>query len=104
MTVFVAPGDGGWAGEQWWYKLAHVFRRWRNFILGSASYLGLCLYCTKCMPTADTLADFPPLPLVIEHHYEYSDIAAEDEEAQSRPPHSPSDGYSKSTEVHHGHR
>ena len=79
--LFLPEGDCGWAGERWWHKLAHVCRRWRNLILGSASYLRLCLYCTKGTPIADMLAHSPPLPLVIEYdYYEDSDIAAEDEE------------------------
>ncbi len=72
-------GGGQWAGERWWYRLAHVCQRWRNLILGSASYLGLCLVCTYGTPVADMLAHSPPLPLVID--YFGQDITAEDEEA-----------------------
>jgi hypothetical protein len=72
-------GLRGWAGEHWWFKLTHVCQRWRNLILGSASYLGLCLVCTRGTPVADMLAHSPPLPLVID--YEATGIAAEDEEA-----------------------
>ena len=46
---------------------------WRNLILGSASYLGLCL-------VADMLAHSPPLPLIIDYDSEIGDIGAEDEE------------------------
>ena len=59
-----------WAGEKWWYKLAHVCQRWRNLrgrmptqvwvILGSVSYLGLCLVCTSGTPVADMLDYSPP--------------------------------------------
>ena len=38
-------GGKGWERERWWYKLAQVCQRWRILILGSASYLGLCLVC-----------------------------------------------------------
>jgi hypothetical protein len=72
-------GGGKWVGERWWYRLAHVCQRWRNLILGSASYLGLCLVCTYGTPVADMLAHSPPLPLVID--YDGHDITAEDEEA-----------------------
>jgi hypothetical protein len=72
-------GGGEWAGERWWYRLAHVCQRWRNLILGSTSYLGLCLVCTYGTPVADMLAHSPPLPLVID--YEGTDVTAEDEEA-----------------------
>ncbi len=68
-----------WVRERWWYRLAHVCQRWRNLILGSASYLGLCLVCTYGTPVADMLAHSPPLPLVIE--YQYRKITAKDEEA-----------------------
>jgi len=73
-------GGGKWAGECWWYRLAHVCQRWRNLILGSASYLGLCLVCTSGTPVADMLAHSPPLPLVIDYRDD-DDITAEDEEA-----------------------
>jgi hypothetical protein len=52
---------------RWWYKPAHVCQRWRNIILGSASYLGLFLVCTYGTPVADMLAHSPPLPLIV--HY-----------------------------------
>ena len=70
---------GGPKGECWWYRLAHVCQRWRNLILGSSSYLGLCLVCTYGTPVADMLAHSPPLPLVLD--YSDQDITAEDEEA-----------------------
>ena len=72
-------GGGQWAGERWWFRLAHVCQRWRSLILGSASYLGLCLVCTYGTPVADMLAHSPPLPLVIDYYGH--DITAEDEEA-----------------------
>jgi hypothetical protein len=72
-------GGGQWAGERWWYRLAHVCQRWRNLILGSASYLGLCLVCTNGTPVADMLVHSPPLPLIIDY-YDHG-ITAEDEEA-----------------------
>jgi len=73
--------EGGveWAGERWWYRFAHVCQRWRNLILGSASYLGLSLVCTYGTPVADMLAHSPPLPLVIDYYFHH--ITAEDEEA-----------------------
>ena len=49
----------------WWYTLAHVDRRWRSIILGSASYLGLSLLCTYGTPVADMLAHSPPIPIDI---------------------------------------
>ena len=71
-------GSEGWTDEHWWFKLAHVCRRWRNLVIGSASYLGLCLVCTYGTPVADMLAHSPPLSLVID--YQGMDITAGDEE------------------------
>ena len=76
-------GSREWAGEHWWFKLTHVCQRWRNLILGAASYLGLCLVCTGDTPVSDMLAHSPALPLVIDYSGDDddADIAAEDEEA-----------------------
>ena len=60
-------GTRGWVRGRWWYGLAHVCQRWRNVILGSASYLGVSLVCTYGTPVADMLAHSPPFPLVIDH-------------------------------------
>ena len=73
-------GGQGWDREQWWYKLAHVCQRWRSIILGSASYLNLCLVCTYGTPVAVMLVHSPPLPLAIDYSEEDRDITAEDEE------------------------
>ena len=72
-------GGERWVGERWWYSLAHVCQRWRNLVLESASYLGLCLVCTYGTPVAEMLAHSPPLPLVLD--YDGTDITTEDEEA-----------------------
>ena len=75
-------GGRGWDRELWWYKLAHVCQRWRNLLLGSASYLDLCLVCTYGTPVADMLAHSPPLPLIIDYSgVDWDiDITTEDEE------------------------
>jgi hypothetical protein len=73
-------GVAGWVRGRWWYRLAHVCQRWRNLILASASYLGVCLVCTYGTPVADMLAHSPPLPLVIDYFEEDYDIATEAEE------------------------
>ena len=65
---------------EWWYKLTHVCQRWRNLVLGSASYLGLCLLCTSGKPVADMLAHSPPFPLLIDYDGESDNIGTEDEE------------------------
>ena len=72
-------GGKGWERERWWYKLAQVCQRWRILILGSASYLGLCLVCTYGTPVADMLAHSPTLPLVIDYFQEDEDITGEEE-------------------------
>ena len=73
------PADWRYKGR-WWYALAHVCRRWRNIILGSASYLGLSLLCTYGTPVADMLAHSPPLPLVVGYFTKDRDLTTEDEE------------------------
>ena len=60
-------GTEGWFRGRWWYNLANVFHRWRNIILGSASYLGVSLVCTYGTPIADMLAHSPHLPLAIDY-------------------------------------
>ena len=65
---------------RWWYALAHVCRRWRNIILGSATYLGLSLLCTYGTPVADMLAQSPPLPLVVGYFLNNRQLTTEDEE------------------------
>ena len=72
--------DEEWHQERWWYKLAHVCRRWRRLILTFASHLRLRLLCTYGTPVADMLANSPPLPLVIDHFGVDHDVTAEDEE------------------------
>jgi hypothetical protein len=79
-TAWIVCGNEGWVRGRWWYKLAHVCQRWRNLILGSASYLDVCLVCTYGTPVADMLAHSPLLPLVIEYFNEDRDITAGDEE------------------------
>ena len=74
---FCIQGGRDWDREQWWYKPAQVCRRWRNLILGSASYLRLCLVCKYDTPVMDMLAHSPALPLIIDY---FGDITAEDEE------------------------
>ncbi len=68
-----------WVQGRWWYRLAHVCERWRNLILGSASYLGLSLVCTNGTPVENMLAHSPPLPLTVDYSIE-GGITAEDEE------------------------
>jgi len=70
---------GIWDRERWWYKLAQVCQRWRYLILGSASYLQLCLPCTYGTPVAEMLAHSPSLPLVLDYIDENRVITAEEE-------------------------
>ena len=73
-------GGRRWDRERWWYQLAHVCQGWRNLILRSASFLGLCLVCTYGTSIADMLAHSHPLPLIIDFNDAYRKIAAEDED------------------------
>ena len=75
----VAEGNLAWKHGHWWYLLAHVCQRWRNLILGFASYLRLSLVCTNGTPVANMLQLSPLLPLTVEYHSE-NGITAEDEE------------------------
>ncbi len=68
-----------WVVGRWWYKLAHVCQRWRNLVLGSASYLHLSLVCTNGTPVAKMLAHSLPLPLTVDYRGK-DGITAEDEE------------------------
>ena len=77
----LAGGDLSWVRGHWWYVLAHVCQRWRNVILGSASYLGVSLVCTHGTPVADMLAHSPPLPLVVDYSEENKDITEDEDGA-----------------------
>ena len=72
-------GRERWVCGRWWYGLSHVCQRWRNILLGSASYLDLCLVCTYGTPVADMLAHSPPLPLVLDYLEEGHDITTDEE-------------------------
>jgi hypothetical protein len=76
----VFGGKGRWDRGRWWYKLAHVCQRWRNVVLGSASYLGVSLVCANGTPVADMLKHSHSLPLVIDYRLHENDITPEDEE------------------------
>lgn len=52
-----------------WFKLAHVCRRWRFLVYGSAFHLDMSLRCKNGSPVVDMLAILPPLPLVIDYRY-----------------------------------
>ena len=72
-------GSGRWVRGRWWYRLAHICQRWRNVILGLASYLGVSLVCTFGTPAADMLAHSPRLPLDIDFFERDRNVTAEDE-------------------------
>jgi hypothetical protein len=48
-----------------WHKLVHVCRKWRATVFGSPRRLHLQLFCTDTTPVKETLAVWPPLPIVI---------------------------------------
>ena len=68
-----------WSGSHWWYKFAHVCRRWRYLVLESASHLDLCLVCTYNTPVTDMLAYSPTLPLVVDYGDEDREVTTQDE-------------------------
>ena len=72
-------GRESWNRGRWWYQLVHVCQRWRNLILGSASYLRLSLVCTNGTLVENVLADSPHLPLTVDY-MGWDSITAEDEE------------------------
>ena len=79
--TFKGPSLKRWrSNARWWYTLAHVCRRWRNIILGSATYLDLFLLCTYGTPVAEMLAHSPPLPLIVRYSLKNSELTATDEE------------------------
>ena len=63
----IEGGRKQWIQGRWWYQLAHVCQRWRNIILGSASYLGLSLVCRNGTLVEVMLAHSPPLPLTVDY-------------------------------------
>ena len=69
-----------WDVERWWCRIAHICRRWRQLVLGSASHLGLCLVCTYGTPVAEMLAYSPLLPLMMDYGDEDREVTSEDEE------------------------
>ena len=73
-------GGRRWVRGRWWYTLTHVCQRWKNIILGSASYLDLSLVCTHGTHVADMLAHSPPLPILVDYFWKDCDITANDEE------------------------
>jgi hypothetical protein len=52
-------------GIQAWHTLIHVCRKWRATVFGSPRRLDLQLLCTETTPVKETLAVWPPLPIVI---------------------------------------
>jgi hypothetical protein len=57
---------------QAWDTLVHVCRKWRTIVLESPRRLDLRLFCTRDTPVKETLAVWPPLPIVIVSYGESS--------------------------------
>ena len=57
-----------WVQRRAWHILVHVCRKWRTIVLGSPRRLDLRLFCKDTTPVKDTLAVWPPLPIVIRQH------------------------------------
>ena len=60
--------DERWLQIQAWHTLVHVCRKWRTIVLGSPGRLDLRLFCKDTTPVKETLAFWPPLPIVIGQH------------------------------------
>ena len=69
-----------WDDECWWYRIAHVCRRWRQLLLVSASHLNIRLVCTYTTPVVDMLAHSPSLSIVIDYGDEEREVTRQDEE------------------------
>jgi hypothetical protein len=52
-----------------WSKLVHVCQKWRSIVFGSPRRLDLRLFCTDKTPVKETLAVWPPLPIVIRQYF-----------------------------------
>src|SRR6266849_5226138 len=48
-----------------WHTLVHVCQRWRAIVFGSPRRLNLRLFFTNGTPVRETLAAWPPLPIVV---------------------------------------
>ena len=57
--------DERWLQIQAWHTLVHVCQKWRTIVLGSPRRLDLQLFCKDTTPVEETLAVWPPLPIVI---------------------------------------
>lgn len=54
--------------EVWaWHRLVHVCQKWRYLVFSSPTSLKLHLRCTWKTPVKETLAVWPPLPIVIQY-------------------------------------
>jgi hypothetical protein len=73
-------GKFHWKGAHWWYKLAHVCRRWRNVVVASPVHIGVHLLCTHGTPVARMLAHSPPLPIIIYYMGNVGKPSSEDDE------------------------
>ncbi|KAH9172642.1 hypothetical protein EDB89DRAFT_2229270 [Lactarius sanguifluus] len=55
------------ASAQFWPKLTHICRRWRQIIFTSPLVLGLRLHCTYGTPVLATLDLWPALPIIVQY-------------------------------------
>jgi hypothetical protein len=51
-----------------WGALVHVCQKWRGVVFGSPRRLDLRLFCTDMTPVEETLAVWPPLPIVMRQY------------------------------------
>jgi hypothetical protein len=55
------------ASPSFWFRLAHVCRKWRQIIFASPLGLRLRLHCAYGTPVLKNLDDWPPFPLVLNY-------------------------------------
>ncbi|KAI9512631.1 hypothetical protein F5148DRAFT_1279535 [Russula earlei] len=66
LEIFALYG-GLYRKKNWWFKLVHVCRKWRQVVFASPRRLNLQLLCTQFTPARKMLDVWPDLPLVISH-------------------------------------
>ncbi|KAI9512636.1 hypothetical protein F5148DRAFT_792411 [Russula earlei] len=66
LEIFALYG-GLYRKKNWWFKLVHVCRKWRQVVFASPRRLNLQLLCTPITPARKMLDVWPDLPILIHH-------------------------------------
>ena len=62
--------DDDWSLQLRWCKLSRVCQKWRNVLHRSSCRLGMHVPFTSCTCPFDILAHLPPLPIVVNCHWD----------------------------------